>query len=172
MSLPQVFPPADIPQAGRHRLSGSHQSGEISGPEVPCAWSLSSSFSQLVFWSMECFNHKTSQLCMARLVTGTSILRDLGDVSDTKMTSVTSSFQFLWLVQMFRLVAVSVVSSLVAGLLGSIVDDIVAGIVVGEVYGEAGVVGGTVISVVAGEDDGIGNGEVNEVGISNKSLTL
>ena len=32
----------------------------------------------------------------------------------------------------------------------------------------AGVVGGIVVSVVAGEDDGIENDEVNEVGISNQ----
>ena len=51
---------------------------------------------------------------------------------------------------MFHLVAV-------AGILGDIV---------------AGVEGGRVVSVVAGEDDGIGNGEVNEVSISNQSLTL
>ena len=31
---------------------------------------------------------------------------DLGDISDTKMTSATSTFLFLGLVQMFRLVAV------------------------------------------------------------------
>ena len=36
----------------------------------------------------------------------------------------------------------------------------------------AGKVGGTVVCVEAGEDDGRGNGEVNEVGISNQSLTL
>ena len=33
-------------------------------------------------------------------------------------------------------------------------------------------VGGIVVSAMAGEDDGIGNGEVSEIGISNQSLTL
>ena len=36
----------------------------------------------------------------------------------------------------------------------------------------AGVVGGIVVGVVAGEDDCIGNDKVNEVGILNQSLTL
>ena len=36
----------------------------------------------------------------------------------------------------------------------------------------AGIVGGIVVCVVAGEYDCIGNDEVNEVGISNQSLTL
>ena len=31
----------------------------------------------------------------------------------------------------------------------------------------AGIVGGIVVSLVAGENDGIGNGNVNKVGISN-----
>ena len=54
---------------------------------------------------------------------GTSIFHDLGDVSDTKITSATSTF----------LVAVGVVTGLVAGILG----DIMAGIAVGEVAGIA-----------------------------------
>ena len=82
----------------------------------------------------------------------TFILHNLGDVSDTNMISATSTILFLWLVQMFHLVAVGVVSSLVAGILGGKVGDVVAGVVV---------------CVVAGEDYGIANDKVNEESISN-----
>ena len=99
---------------------------------------------------MDHFNLVTFRLHMARQVMGIFILHDLGDVSDTKMACVTSTFLFLWLVQMFHLVVV-------AGILSNIV---------------AGVEGGRIVSIVAEEDDGIGNGEVKEVSISNQSLTL
>ena len=65
---------------------------------------------------------------------------------------------------MFHLVAVGVVSSLVAGILDGIVVDVVGGTV-------AGIVGVIVVSVKAGKDYGTGNDEVNEVVISNQSLT-
>ncbi len=110
---------------------------------------------------------------MAHLVMAISILHNLGDVSDTKIISVPSTFLFLWLEQMFRLVEVGIVSSLVAeifgdivaGILGDIVagilGDIVAGIAVDVVDGiVASLVGSIVVSLVAGEDDGIGNGKV------------
>ena len=88
--------------------------------------------SQLVFWSIEHFNHITSRLHIAWLVTGISILRDLDDISDTKMTTATSIFLFLRLVQMICHVAVDVVSSLVAGIFGDVVagmlGDVMAGI--------------------------------------------
>ena len=59
---------------------------------------MSSSLSQLVFWSMEHFNSIYSWLRIALLVMGSSILQDLGDVSDTKMKFATSTFLFVPLV--------------------------------------------------------------------------
>ena len=78
---------------------------------------------------------------------------------------------------MFHLVAVGIVGSLVAGILDGIVvsevGDIMAGIVVDVVGGTlAGIVGGIVVNVMVGKDYGLGNDELNEVVISNQSLTL
>ena len=49
--------------------------------------------------------------------------------------SVPSIFLFLWLMQMFCLVAFDVVIGLEAGILGGRVGDIVAGIAVGGIVG-------------------------------------